>query len=159
MRADWENVQYKVFDAPEHGGEFCERQAFIAQIALPEHCSIVEQVPCFGALHLENLFNEITAQGGEGVILRAPKSHYFEGRSDEFLKLKKETTLEAVVSGYHYKDGLFRSVKCKLEDVEFKMAVGCDVPDIGSLVTFSCFDFTDAGLPRSPKFVAVRNYE
>ena len=43
---------------------------------------------CQGTNHLEKFFQDVIDQGGEGIILRDPKSSYQAGRSHGYLKHK-----------------------------------------------------------------------
>jgi hypothetical protein len=43
---------------------------------------------CKDTSHLESFFQDVVDRGGEGVILRDPKSIYQPGRSAGYLKLK-----------------------------------------------------------------------
>jgi ATP-dependent DNA ligase len=45
---------------------------------------VVSPMRCENAQHLDAFFHEIRSRGGEGVILRNPKSWYFQ--KDSFLK-------------------------------------------------------------------------
>ena len=48
---------------------------------------------CTGVEHLEAFFQDVVDRGGEGVILRDPKSPYQRGRSPGYLKHKASVQL------------------------------------------------------------------
>lgn len=94
---------------------------------------------------LSAYFLEVTAAGGEGVVLRDP--------SGEMLKIVPRQSAEAVV----FESGLESSV-CNFNGAKFKLNCG-QWPAVGSVVTFRFSGLTGKGTPKSPAFVCVRNYE
>ncbi|MDB4312135.1 hypothetical protein N9937_01765 [bacterium] len=115
----------------------------------------IEQTPVVSAKHLSHLFDSLTSEGAEGLILADPDT-------GEVFKLKKETTMEAKVIDWNRKADAFKSLKCKLDNgITFNLAFNGEgpIPGFGKVVTFSCFEFTESGKPRCPKFVTERNYE
>lgn len=65
----------------------------------PLHKS-VEQIRCTGRDHLYQELARIEKLGGEGLMLRKPKSLYVEGRSATLLKVKTFRDAEARIIGY-----------------------------------------------------------
>jgi DNA ligase-1 len=82
MRDGWQGLTFRVFDAPEVGGTFRQRLAFMRELTLPAHVSLVEQVRCRGIDHLLEFADEIVANGGEGAVIRDPKAHHVCGRTE-----------------------------------------------------------------------------
>lgn len=50
--------------------------------------------------HLEELYQSVLSLGGEGLILRNPKSYWEPKRSDQMIKIKDDNDDEATVTGY-----------------------------------------------------------
>lgn len=78
-----------VFDLPEHGGTTEERQAGLAELALPRTAYIAG---CLGVIqsveHMVGLLERVLDRGGEGLMLRRPGARYAAGRSADLRKLK-----------------------------------------------------------------------
>lgn len=84
-----ETIAFSAFDAPDAGGPFAERYAFLKHI-LPDRGLVhyVEHRPCSGLDEAVDFMLAIHARKGEGVILRDPQNIYRPGRTDGLLKLK-----------------------------------------------------------------------
>jgi DNA ligase-1 len=88
----WEGMQFAVFDAPQ-SGPFEERQATL-QAAFPPHVCVVQHVRCTDREHLAAEFLRISQAGGEGIMLRIPRSPYlFDARSRYWMKVKRNPEL------------------------------------------------------------------
>ncbi len=167
-KGDWSNVRYMVFDVVSEGGyEF--RKGVLERLKLPGHCRILEQTRCKGEHHLDEFEAEILKAGGEGVMLRKSGSLYEHNRSENLLKMKIFQTDEAAIIGYTAGKGKHAgrlgALICKYMGKTFKIGTGItDImrekpPKIGSIVTFSFFEKTPAGMPRFPALLVVRDYE
>lgn len=63
----------------------------------------LKQVVCKGSDHLNNFLSKIISKGGEGVMLRNPKSQWNPRRDRHgLLKVKKFYDAEAVITGYTF---------------------------------------------------------
>lgn len=82
----WFGLTFQIFDAPGIEAPFRKRHAFLRSLTLPEHCGIVKQTRCNGTEHVINLADEITDLGGEGVVVRNPRSRYIAGRTWEVMR-------------------------------------------------------------------------
>lgn len=165
----WLGVRYMIFDIimPAPFGE--RLKTLHNLIGLPRHCEIVPQYFCNNVKHLRDFEEVLILRGGEGVILKNPHSFYSDSRSNDMLKVKRFNTSEAKIVGYtegegkHY--GRMGAVVCSGGGKTFKVGSGFTnaerelPPAIGSIITYSHFGLTDAGKPRQPTFIAVRNYE
>ena len=168
--AEWRRIQYKVFDAPAHPGEF-EKRINAARKALAGNTisQVVEQTICTSRSQLDAMFSDLTAQGAEGLMLRRPGSAYEQKRTESLLKYKPFDTDEASVIGYQEGEGrlsgLVGALVCLWKGKRFKVGSGLtdenrkNAPAIGAAITFCFQGVTDIGIPRSPVFVAERNYE
>ena len=165
---DWSKMKYMIFDLVTDL-KFEERLETLKQLDIPSHCRIVHQEKCKNASHLKKFENEIIDISGEGVMLRKAGSRYEQRRSDCLLKVKKNKTDEAVVVDHFPGKGKYvgklGALVCEYKGKIFKIGTGLSdklrecPPAIGSLITFSFFETTKAGVPRFPTFCAVRDYE
>lgn len=185
----WHDIQYRAFDIPNLGGIFRDRVREMATpsraLRLPGHASYLSQVRCTGPDHLQRFLLGIEDVGGEGVMLRDPDSRYIRSRSNTLLKVKGFFDAEATVTGYTAGRGKHRgrvgALECVIPTaltvtirrrpvviragVRFKVGSGLSdaqraaPPAIGSRITFRAQELTNAGVPRIPTFVGVRDYE
>ena len=173
--SEWENVKYMIFDAPEAGGTFESRMAYLAKEmkdnfeADGSFICLVEQVKCTGADHLEKHLRKLEGLGAEGVMLREAGSLYESGRSHTCLKVKTFFDDEAEVIGHTAGRGKHKgrtgAIMCKWNGVEFEVGTGLtdkqreNPPSVGSKITFRYQELSVEGIPRFPSFVAARDYE
>lgn len=173
--SEWENVKFMIFDAPEAGGPFEDRMAYLkAEIEerlgnCGGRVEIVKQVKCKGADDLEKHLRRLEALGAEGVMLREAGSLYEAGRSHTCLKVKTFFDDEAEVIGHTAGRGKHKgrvgALVCKWNGVEFEVGTGLtdkqreSPPNIGSKITFRYQELSTEGVPRFPSFVTARDYE
>ena len=85
----WNHVKYIVFDIPVSNLPYELRMDQLQKLKLPSHTIGIQIHPCLGNEHLLKLLLEITAYGGEGLMLMKPQSFYSPGkRSNILLKVK-----------------------------------------------------------------------
>jgi DNA ligase-1 len=169
----WRQVCYMVFDVPQLKGEFeiriAEAEVIAKTIGTPwikahQHGIILSRKFLADKLH------EIEAAGGEGLMLRKPKSLYVAGRSSTLLKVKPFKDAEAVIIGHKPGQGRHKGVlgglEVRLPDGKtFNVGSGLtdaqrrNPPTIGKTITYRYTDLTDDGLPKCASFVAIRDYE
>lgn len=166
----WHRMTYMIFDSPSLDMPFEERMEFLK--ALIPSCNnpyieLVEQKICKGEEHLLDELDRVEELGGEGLMLRKPKSYYENRRSDTLLKVKTFCDAEAVVIGYEKgkgkNTGLVGALKVRSKDgVEFKIGSGLNdqerarPPKIGSTVTYKFQELSKEGKPRFPTYVRER---
>jgi DNA ligase-1 len=108
--------------------------------------------------------DRVTDAGGEGVMIKDPKSSYENRRSDKLLKVKKFDDAEAIVIGHEKGTGrcsnMCGAIVVRGDDgTEFKIGSGFDdsqrrkPPKLGSRVTYKYMGKTNAGKPRFPIFL------
>ncbi|MBN1801657.1 MAG: DNA ligase [Candidatus Lokiarchaeota archaeon] len=167
----WKQVKYLVFDSPDLDGVFTERFETVKNWFASNNCeqvNIVEQIPCKGDKHLWEEFEKIISIGGEGLMVRKPDDEYFDGRTNNILKLKSVYDAEACVKGYTNGTGKYKGLIGSLivetpEGKEFKLGSGLsdqdreNPPKIGSVVTYKYTELTKYGIPRHPRYFRVRN--
>jgi DNA ligase-1 len=176
---EWSKVNYVVFDAPKISGTFEDRMKVLRGLyptlkmednEPAQFISIAEQIVCRSTLHLKELLKEVEALGGEGVMLREPRSFYIEGRSKSLLKVKSFFDAEAKVVGHSPGRGKHKgrlgALQCQMPSgVTFEVGSGFtdkereNPPKIGSTITYKFQELTSDKVPRFPVFLSARDYE
>eukprot|EP00045_Choanoeca_perplexa_P012521 m.137072 g.137072 ORF g.137072 m.137072 type:complete len:269 (-) comp16040_c0_seq3:377-1183(-) len=168
----WKQVTYMVFDSPSRGDDpFESRMQAIQswhQSSQLDHVTVVLHTLCQGVKHVQTELKRVTETlGGEGLMLRQPKSKYQAGRNYTLLKVKQFHDAEAIVRGYSAGKGKHKG---KVGALEVEMASGKSFkvgsgmsdhdrdhpPAIGAIVTYRFQELTDDGIPRFPTFVGER---
>eukprot|EP00049_Salpingoeca_infusionum_P007751 m.125826 g.125826 ORF g.125826 m.125826 type:complete len:851 (-) comp13812_c0_seq4:122-2674(-) len=170
----WNSITYKVFDSPSHGSKsFEERMELLtnwhSEADNADHIEIVEQVIAKDIQHVKDELVRVTETlGGEGLMLRKPKSTYAKGRSSTLLKVKRFYDAEAEVIGYEKGKGKhvgkMGALQVKMEcGKTFKLGTGfsdaerATPPKIGAIVTYKFQELTDDGIPRFASFLRIRS--
>ncbi|KAJ6263515.1 hypothetical protein Dda_2079 [Drechslerella dactyloides] len=166
------SVEYHVFDVPSLGNQrFEDRQEYLrklldrSRIRWVKH---VEQTQVKDKDHVLEELERITDVGGEGLMLREPRSRYVQKRSRTCLKVKTFHDAEAKVIGHEPGKGrnLGRcgALRCEMMDAsakKFKVGTGLDdkmrkdPPKVGTIITYRYFELTKDGVPRFPSFMRV----
>lgn len=173
---NWDQVGYRVFDlyplTPEVAElRFEKRQELVRDVAVGDFLSYVKQQRCEGIAHLQAYADSIYALKGEGVMLRQPKSLYEKKRSGTLLKVTRFFSCEVRVTGQvpgkgkHL--GRLGALDCVTLDsgIAFQVGTGFsdaereNPPKVGDIITIRFREYTKAGVPRFPVYVAVRDYE
>ncbi|MCA9617132.1 MAG: DNA ligase, partial [Myxococcales bacterium] len=165
----WKDLRFVVFDAPSHEGTFEERIEHCRDVCSRsgDYASWHEHVVCRDVDHLREELARVEALGGEGLMMRRPKSRYEAGRSSSLLKVKTFFDAEALVVGHEAgagkHQGRLGALVLELENgVRFNVGTGFsdaereNPPPLGALVTFRYQELSDAGVPRFPTYVGVR---
>jgi DNA polymerase/3'-5' exonuclease PolX len=117
---EWANVKYVVYDAPDVKGTFEERLKFLKDLLKKNvgrweivrknmgepysslKCPVVfaRQVTIRSEEHLDEIYQRIIKNGGEGIMLKDPKSMYQDKRSNYLLKYKPSFDEEAIIMDY-----------------------------------------------------------
>lgn len=174
VRADeaaWRQVQFMLFDLPEHGGTFESRvrrmQALVAEAGIPWLRAIL-QFRLNDAAALDARLAEIVAAGGEGLMLHHQEARYRPGRSNHLLKYKPYQDAEARVVGHIPGRGKFQNLLGALvverpDGLRFRLGSGFSdaqraaPPPIGSWVTYRFNGLTATGVPRFARFLRLYN--
>jgi DNA ligase 1 len=171
--ARWKNLKYLVFDAPSVRGPFEARQRALRSIVGRARSSTLRLVPqsrVRDAAHLRSALKATVSKGGEGVMIREPKSAYVRKRSSTLLKVKNfkdaEARVVAHIPGKGKHKGKLGALKVRMPNgKEFKIGTGFSdaqrsrPPRVGARITYSYMDKTKTGIPKGAGFVAVRDYE
>lgn len=168
---EWENIKFMIFDMPKDKGTFSERlekmRLILNDPALPTHIQLITQFRVHSLEALDAKLEQITANGGEGLMLHKQAAYYTSGRNHNILKFKKHEDAEAIVIGYSpgkgkYK-GMMGALIVELTDGKVvKLGTGfSDIlrenpPSIGATITYRYNGLTHHGLPRFARFLRVR---
>ncbi|KAK3816022.1 MAG: hypothetical protein J3Q66DRAFT_341397 [Benniella sp.] len=190
-RADeWKEITYLVFDAPKMDVVYEKRLEYLKSIMplygkdsmpstssssssststnkIPPYARIVPVQKCLSKAHLIRELDHVQSHGGEGIMLRAPRSRYEFKRSRTLLKVKTFFDEEAIVvaqvkgSGKHSHrmghievktpDGRCFSVGSGFTDAQRERP-----PKIGSVITYKYQELSNKLTPRFPTFVGER---
>ncbi|MCC4265622.1 DNA ligase [Oceanimonas baumannii] len=170
VEREWRNIRFMVFDLPASTLPFEQRAALLEQqlaaLKVP-WLQWVEQHRVADAAALAILLEQVTEQGGEGLMLRHRTSSYQSGRNQDLLKLKQfqdaEATVLAHLPGQGKYDGMMGALLVETADGRrFKLGTGFsdeqrrNPPPPGSQVTYRYRGETATGLPRFASFWRVR---
>jgi DNA ligase 1 len=90
--SDWNGIRFMIFDLADVGG-FEERLIRLNETAprLPDWAWMATHRLIRSHAHLDRLEREIVDAGGEGLVIRRPRSEYRPGRSEDTIKVKRLT--------------------------------------------------------------------
>ena len=167
--AEWQKVNYMVFELPSGSGRFKDRALAIESIvnatAWPQ-LQAVEQMTIANRATLQAKLDDVVQGGGEGLMLHLASAPLVTGRSDVLLKLKPLSDAEATVVGHIAGKGKYVGMVGALvvktaDGLRFNLGTGLSdaqrksPPTIGSKVTYTYRDVTPSGKPRFASFLRV----
>jgi DNA ligase-1 len=166
----WRELRYVIFDAPGVAAEFETRVEFYQDYLrsqTPPFAVAHPQEVCRDLEHLRAELDRIEALGGEGLMLRQPRSKYEVGRSSTLLKVKRFLDAEAKVlkhepgAGRH--KGRLGALYVELPNgTQFSVGTGFsdaerdNPPPLGSTIQFRYQELSEAGVPRFPSYLGLR---
>lgn len=172
--AQWKQIRFMVFDAPNPKQVFARRAAFYQELltrAELEYIKPVVQFKVQNNIELSALLHHYTRQGAEGLMLQKAHASFANGRTNNLLKLKAYMDAEATVIAHLPGKGKYLNMTGALlvryqdaegQAVEFKIGTGLSdkqrqhPPGIGSIITFKYHGYTRNGVPRFASFLRVR---
>jgi DNA ligase-1 len=168
--AEWQRIQYHIFELPNANGTFTERISAMQKIIHHQQSRYLRQIPQFRIANKSELLaklKQLEQQGAEGLMLHHQDALYKTGRSADLLKLKSYQDTEAQVIGYRPGKGKYQGMLGALvvktpEGKTFALGSGLtdqerrQPPAIGSIVTYRYNGLTKNGLPRFARFLRVR---
>ncbi|MEG3766932.1 DNA ligase [Alteromonas sp. 14N.309.X.WAT.G.H12] len=169
----WHTVTFMIFDLPIKNKPFIQRyhlmQELVARAQSP-YLRVIPQYPLQSNLALQERLTEVTAAGGEGLMLHLKQGYYQNGRSKHLLKLKQfnddEAQVLAIVEGKGKYAGMMGSMVVQTKaGIKFKIGSGFSdtqrrhPPAIGSWITFKYYGYTKKGIPRFATFMRMRPNE
>lgn len=185
---DWADagVIYKVFDLPNSPLKFEQRMKKLKNIVCTQITSefafngsfiiktfpleFTEQIKINSRDQLEDRFNSVVGDNGEGLILRKPYSIYERRRSPSMLKYKLQADMECKIVGYKAGSGInngrLGSFICQFLDKSIIFTVGgmnTSVREnykkthmVDTIITIQYNGFTSGGKPRHPRYLRRR---
>jgi len=168
---EWREVRYLIFDAPAHKAPIEDRLQHIQETLArhkPAYAQYHSHEVCRGVDHMRQELRRVEALGGEGLMMRRPRSHYEVGRSHTLLKVKSFHDAEARVIGHQPGTGKHKGRLGALlvempNGTQFAVGTGLSdaerssPPAIGSIITYRYQELSDGGVPRFPSYVGVRH--
>jgi DNA ligase-1 len=166
----WKNITHQIFEVPNQSGGLLDRLT-VLQKYLDKNSNafikIIRQTPIDSKQALQNFLNVVVMSGGEGVVVRNPKTLYQTGRLSSALKVKKYLDTECRVVKILQGKGKYRnkmgSVLCQLDNKNtVKIGSGFsddwrnNPPEIGTQITFKYYGLTKNGKYRFPVFLRIR---
>jgi DNA ligase-1 len=167
--AEWQKVNYMVFELPAGSGIFKDRalalESIVNTTAWPQ-LQVVEQTAIANRATLQAKLDDVVQGGGEGLMLHLASAPLATGRSDVLLKLKPLSDAEATVVGYIAGKGKYVGMVGALvvktaDGQRFNLGTGLSdaqrksPPAIGSKVTYTYRDVTPSSKPRFASFLRV----
>jgi DNA ligase 1 len=167
--AEWQKVNYMVFELPAATGDFKDRALALGSIvnttAWPQ-LQAIAQTAISNRATLQAKLDDVVQGGGEGLMLHLASSKVVAGRSDVLLKLKPVQDAEATVVGHIAGKGKYVRMTGSLSVSAangqlFNLGAGLTdalrktPPAIGSIVTYTFRDLTPSGKPRFASFLRV----
>lgn len=166
----WSKITFQVFDSPSMVELFEERRNSIAEyfstndaptVVVVKHTQITSKDDLYASLA------EFEALGGEGVMLRKPRSMYMGKRSATLLKLKSFYDADAIVeehiAGKGKYAGMLGALQCVMANgLIFKIGTGfhdstrINPPVIGSVISYRFEELSSEGRPVFPAFLGER---
>ena len=166
---EWKDIKYLVFDGPDIKGNFTKRLKVLGEKLAENKSKYVElhkHEKCKDKDHLQSEMKKVIALGGEGMMIRDPKSKYEHRRVKTMLKVKEFHDAEATVIGSERGTGrlekLMGALVVKNKDGKtFKVGSGftdkerAKPPKKGTVITYRYFELTKDGIPRFPTYMRV----
>lgn len=168
--ARWSQIHYHIFEVPNQPGGLLRRLEILRdylQTAPATRIKIIPQTTVESASHLQEFLAEVTAGGGEGVVVRDPATPYQTGRLASALKVKTyqdaECEVREILPGKGKYAGMMGAVRCRMADglqvnigSGFTDAQRANPPPIGRVITFKHYGRTAKGKPRFPVYLRDR---
>ena len=162
----WSEVKHYIFEVPNTKGGLFQRLEKVKPYE-NEYIKILPQVIIKNKEHQKNYFLDIIDNGGEGIVVRDPKSFYINKRTSKALKVKKFKDNECEIIGYTQGKGKYfdkvGAIICQLPNkITFKIGSGMNdkfrnnPPKIGSIITFKYQNMTKYNKPRFPIYLRIR---
>lgn len=180
INSEWRKITYKVFDSPSLHGTYVERYEALKNVvdgmcSTPCAVDYVRQSVVTSMEQMDSKYKSVLATNGEGLMLRNPKMSYVPKRTKDLLKVKPIDDNEAIIvnmmEGKGKDSGRMGALVVELKNNRSKkFKIGTGFTDAlrhnfwnrkkyfkNKLVTFSYKGLTNAGKPRHPVYVRMRN--
>lgn len=166
----WQEMRFMIFDLPQHPGAFIERvkqmKRLVAQTNSP-YLKMILQQKLQSRQQLQEMLDKVVKNDGEGLMLHLSNGVYTAGRNSNVLKLKPHFDAEATVLAHLPGQGKFSGMLGSLlvennEGVRFKVGTGFTEeqrrkpPEIGSIITYKYWGYTETRVPRFASYLRQR---
>lgn len=165
----WKDIKYLIFDGPAIKGDFETRLKVLKKKLdgnKSEYLQLHKHEVCKDEEHLQKEMKRVVSLGGEGMMIRDPKSKYEHRRTKTMLKVKEFHDDEATVIDHEKGTGrlenLMGAIVVKNKSGKtFKIGSGftdkerAKPPKKGTVVTYRYFELTKDGIPRFPTFMRI----
>jgi DNA ligase-1 len=166
----WRELRFVIFDAPAVDAAFEARMEFFQKVVgkeKPPYALAHPHEVCRDLDHLHAELSRVEELGGEGLMLRQPRSRYAVGRSATLLKVKSFLDAEARVLEHQPGTGRHKGRLGALfvemtGGIRFAVGTGFsdaereNPPPIGSIIAFRYQELSDGGVPRFPSYLGMR---
>ncbi len=163
----WLQVRYHIFEVPRQAGGLYARLSVLEDYlrAHPnERIRVIPQLEVNTTAELTDFLAEVSAGGGEGVVVRDPSAPWQSGRLSSALKVKNHLDAECVVQkilpGKGKYTGMMGALECRLENGRlvkigsgFSDQLRASPPSPGSVITFKYYGLSQKGNPRFPVYL------
>ena len=167
----WQQITYQIFEVPNQPGGLLQRLQVLKdflQLHNAPKLRVIEQIPVQSRSEVLQALAEVTAKGGEGLVVRDGSQPYQTGRLNSVLKVKAyqdtECKVVQILPGLGKFEGKMGALECEMADGTiikigsgFSDAQRNQPPEVDSFVTFKFYGLTEKGNPRFPVFLRVRN--
>lgn len=128
----WTKIRFMAFDMPMTGELFQTRLNMLnrlSEITPNPTFAVIPQFKLTSIDALEEKLNQVTQEGGEGLMLHHEKALYISGRSNKLLKVKRFEDAEGKVLAQLPGKGRFKGMMGSLlietrEGIQFKLGTG-----------------------------------
>jgi DNA ligase-1 len=176
VNSEWKRIVFKVFDSPTLEGTYDERYKQLQKIVSNlKYANLVSQIPVTSKNQMIQLYRKVLENKGEGLMLRNPKMKYVRKRTKDLLKVKpiddSEGIIVSMMEGKGKDSGRMGALVVTLKNNSTKkFKIGTGFTDAmrqnfwnkrlnykNKVVTFSYKGLTNAGKPRHPVFMRMRD--
>ncbi|MDF1688292.1 MAG: DNA ligase [Cycloclasticus sp.] len=163
----WKHITHQIFDVPNQAGNLHKRlrvlQNYLQNNPTPT-IQIIKQTTVKNKKQLQDFLRSITANQGEGVVVRDPNQPYQTGRLSSALKLKQHSDTECTVIKIlpgkgQYQDKMGSLLCLTSQGKQLKIGSGFSnkdrtfPPSVGSEITFKYYGLTKKGNYRFPVYL------
>ena len=165
VETEWNNIRFYVFDTVNKELDCEQRFTLIQRIPKNKFIIILQQHVIKNTRQLNTFHDNITKQGGEGVMIKNPRGMYVGKRTKDLLKLKKFYDTEVKIIDYKPGEGkyvgMLGAYYCEMVNGN-KITVGTGMNDNdrkkpckkGQFITIKYFELTTKNhVPRFPVYL------
>lgn len=165
----WHLLKYHIFEVPNQKGNLTQRLQVIKDYLNTHKNPYITIIPQhqFQTLEaIQNFFNQIKQDNGEGIILRKKDLAYYTGRNSNTLKYKVFLDRECKIIGYKMgKNALKNKVGSLIcQDGEKTIYIGSGLtnnmrenpPPLDTIITYKYYQTTKNNMPKHPVFLRIR---